>query len=155
MTQQFETWRLAATARAKEKASLFKPQEIEKLKLDYPEKLLGVVPRFLVMPEDFAQFEIHTDALIVAMPETNDIFKANINTYLALVAESRDMYSKKYNLVKKGAVAAKWLAICLALGTSLGIVFKKVGLGIPFGLLVGIILGQRKEKEAAEEGRVL
>ncbi|MFD2147480.1 hypothetical protein [Mucilaginibacter antarcticus] len=155
MTQEFDTWKLAAIGRIKVKTSLFTDPEIEKHKLNYPERLLEVIPRFLVTPEDFAEFQLHTDALIAAMPETNDIFKANINTYFALVEESRAIYTKRYNLVKKGAIAAQWLAICLAIGTGLGIVFKKVGLGIPFGLIIGIMIGQRKEKEAAEQGRIL
>jgi hypothetical protein len=155
MTQPFEIWLQDALARANVKTSIFTDQEKGKLKLDYPEKLLSVVPRFLVTDDDIEQFKIHADALIAALPETNDIFKANLNTYTALVADSRTMYSKKYNLAKKGAISGQWLITWLAIGTALGIIFKKVGLGIPFGLLVGVMVGQKMEKKAEQEGRIL
>jgi hypothetical protein len=155
MTPAFETWLQDALTRAKAKTSIFTDQEKDKLKLDYPEKLLAVVPRFLATDDDVEQFKMHVDALIAALPETNDLFKANINTYTAMIAESRATYSKRYNLSKKGAISGQWFAICLAIGTALGIIFKKVGLGIPFGLLIGIVLGQRMEKKAEQEGRIL
>ncbi|MES2810054.1 MAG: hypothetical protein V4619_15590 [Bacteroidota bacterium] len=155
MTEQFEAWLLDAQTRAKQKAAIFTDKEIEKLKLDYPEKLLAVVPPFLVTDDDIEQFKIHADALIAALPETTDVFKANLNTYTALITESWMVYSKKYNLVKKGTVSGQWLAICMAIGTGLGIILKKVGLGIPFGLLIGIMVGQHMEKKAVQEGRVL
>lgn len=155
MTQELEDWVSAAKARAIEKTSIFIDKEKEKLELDYPEKLLNVVPRFLATPDDVEAFKLHVDALIAALPETTDIFKANLVTYKTLVKESRAVYSKKYNLIQKGAVQGFWLSIGLSIGVSLGLVFGKIGLGLPLGLAFGLLFGASMESKAAKEGRLL
>lgn len=155
MTHDFETWLSEANARAIEKTAIFTPQQKEELKLDYPERLLKVVPRYLAADGDIDEFKLHADTLIAALPETTDLHKANLTTYTALVTESRLLYTKKYNLLQKGQLRNKWFAVCLALGVAFGIAFKKLGLGIPFGLLLGIMIGTSKERKAEAEGKVL
>ena len=155
MTQEFETWQLDAIAHANTKTAIFTPAEKDKLKLDYPEKLLAVVPRFLVTDNEMEQFKIHADALIAALPETTNLIKANISTYAVLIADSRAMYSAKYNLVKNGANAGRWFFVGFFAGMGFGLIFKKIGIGLPFGMVIGLMIGSGLDKKAAAEGRVL
>jgi hypothetical protein len=155
MAQEFEVWKLTSIARIKEKISAFTDQQKERLQLNYPESVLDIVPRFLVTPEDFEQFQIDVEILIAALPETDDPFKSDIGYYKTLVKNSRANYEKKYNLVQKGASQTLWLSIGISLGVTLGVVFKNVALGIISGLGIGTLMGARFEKQAAKENRRL
>jgi hypothetical protein len=155
MTQEFEAWKLSSIARIKEKTAAFTDQEKEKLQIGYPEKLLEVMPRFLVTPDDFTQLQTEVETLITALPETNDPFKSPIGYYKTLVKNSRAVFEKKYNLVQKGTTQTLWLSIGISLGVTLGVVFKNVAIGILFGLGIGMSIGAKLEQQAVKENRIL
>jgi hypothetical protein len=66
---------------------------------------------------------------------------------------------KKYGFTAEGQIRAEHTGMGIAIGVALGGAFVSinpafVGIGIPIGLAIGAGIGDKKEKEAVEQGKV-
>jgi len=68
-----------------------------------------------------------------------------------------------FGLVQKGYYRNKWLALGMVLfGAPFGVILFTltqnpvfIGISIPIGMIIGLGIGQNKDKEAEKEGRIL
>lgn len=72
------------------------------------------------------------------------------------------LLEKELKLVPKHFYRNRWMAIGIAFGVPLGVVFGStlknmglMGIGIPIGLVIGIAIGSGMDKKAVEAGRQL
>ena len=50
------------------------------------------------------------------------------------------------NEKKKSAIAGEWLAMGIALGVALGIIFDNLGLWLPIGVCIGLVVPALKKR---------
>lgn len=66
------------------------------------------------------------------------------------------LVEKELKWVPKNHFRTTWLAIGLAaFGIPLGAAFSNLGLGIPLGIIFGMVVGSQMDKKAKKEGRQL
>lgn len=155
MTQQFETWRRDALIRAKIKTATCTDKEKEKLKLDYPERVIEKIPGFLSTPEEYDRFKIDVEQLITALSGYRDTKSPEYKNYLKLVGQAEADYKIRYNVIAKGSMIAMWMSLGIAIGVAFGVAFKNLALGIPLGIGIGLAIGGGMEQKAAKENRIL
>jgi len=72
------------------------------------------------------------------------------------------LLERELKLVPKNFYRNRWMAIGIAFGVPLGVVFGStlknmglMGIGIPIGMVIGIAIGSRMDKKAVEAGKQL
>jgi hypothetical protein len=67
------------------------------------------------------------------------------------------LIEKEHKLVTKNHYRNTWLAVGMSVfGIPIGLLlFDNIGIGLPMGMLIGIVIGSRMDKKAFNEGRQL
>lgn len=109
---------------------------------------------------------LNTDYFNTLITELND-FKGSEKGFKKLLRKNKNLIfrnlEKEHKITPRNYHRNRWMGIgMLIYGIPIGIVlsttlgnFAFIGIGIPFGLSIGIAIGTNKDKKAKDEGRQL
>lgn len=85
--------------------------------------------------------------------------KTKKKSYYKEFNELKSLVKEKYGFVPKGSVQGQYMGLGIAIGTGIGAGFISInpafiGVGIPFGIVIGSAIGASKEKELNEQGKL-
>jgi hypothetical protein len=112
------------------------------------------------LPDEFIETVNQGIEEINSTPLVGKDYRKLINRKQLIIME---FLEKKLNIVPKNHYRNQWMSLGMSLfglpwGVVLSIITNNwafVGIGLPFGMGIGILVGSKKDKEAFKEGRQL
>lgn len=106
------------------------------------------------------------DEILGLVTESYDLLRAlsvddaiKPKQYLKSFARLQKTTRNKLGYTEKDQIKNEYLAIGMAIGIAIGSAFitinsGAIAIGLPIGLAIGISIGNKKEKEAADQGKI-
>ena len=154
------TKELAVTLQTK--TDNYTDQEKRNFHIEYLKNLLSKIEQDNLIIDFSLQTTI--EAIINDMPiKINDSKLSYKSQQINNITNLQTTIKQQFNLVKKKHFSSQDLALGIGLGmcfglpiaTAIGNIALGPALGLPFGLGAGLLIGQRLDKKAAAENRVL
>ena len=138
-------------------------QEKQNLDFEYLENLLLKIEINLINEND-SELQSKVDYVINEMPQKNSDGKLNYKTkHLNEISNLQTYVEEKYNFIKKNRHRNKYFGMGIPLGMIFGLPIASAidnialgpVIGFPIGMIVMAIIGNRLDKKAEKENKVL
>ena len=155
MTEEQVAWIASKEQQVSERVQAY-PEMLQQLvEATYVKNILQKLPHLPKMQADFVGFKAKVEMLLSTLPLAEGAKSSSFSPYITELGKFKEYIKNTYKLIPKGYYTRMWLPIGVAIGTSNGLLFKNIGIGIALGVGIGIVIGAGLDRKAEKENRVL
>ncbi|MFT4860712.1 MAG: hypothetical protein ACI8SN_002655 [Algoriphagus sp.] len=146
----------------KSKTANFSTQEKENIQFEYLKNLLEKIEseKLVIEPALQTKIEYVINEIPIKTTEKRIDYKSK---HINELSNLQTIITQKFNFVKKGQYTRRYMPLGTVFGMSFGVpiaaAISKIALGpiiaLPIGMIVGLLIGNRLDKKARNENRVL
>lgn len=149
-----ENWIEVQLEKLESKTNNYTKQEKTKVGYNYLKNGLSIVPAKIKDDEELTEFKTQMEMIIDSIPTKENGDGINYGTFLTSLSNFKKTLKKKYNIVSKGTYTSRGVGLGLPFGALLGLLLGNIALGLPIGLMIGLIIGSALENKAKKENRI-
>ena len=155
MLPNVEIWKNDALKKLDEKSKQYDAADKAALKIDFLQRAILLVAPRIEYNGDLDKFYQLFDACIEMIPVNKDVKLATHNAYLRQISNLQKEMKAKYNLVPRHYFKRLWVPLGIAIGAGWGVALKNIALGLGIGILFGMLIGLGFDRKAKKENRVI